>query len=86
MRDQEDQTVPLWLVKSPPWSMNYKTNERNGFMSGIRWTYAWNDTVELASLVTETVLTGGKLTEVLGGFGNDVIEKFEGYPTSGLLV
>lgn len=45
-----------------------------------------DDTVERGTLVTETVLAGGELTEVTGSLGDDVVEELEGDATGRLVV
>ena len=45
-----------------------------------------DDTVERASFVSESMLAGGKLTEVLGGLGNNVVVELEDDATSGRAV
>lgn len=45
-----------------------------------------DDTVERRARITETVLAGGELTEVLCGSRNYIIIEFEGDTASGLVV
>lgn len=45
-----------------------------------------DDTVETRSLVSEPVLAGGKLTEVTGCLGDDVVVELEDDATRGLVV
>ena len=42
--------------------------------------------MERASFVSESVRARGELTEVFGGFGNDIVVELEGDTTSGLAV
>ena len=42
--------------------------------------------METASFVSESVLAGGELTEVLGSLGNNIIVELEDDATSGLVV
>jgi hypothetical protein len=71
--------VPLWLVKSPPWSMNCKGENKELMAFFMMWkgTDVWDDTVELAASVPESVLASGQLTEVARGSGDCVVEEFE---------
>ena len=43
-------------------------------------TYVRNYPVERRSLVAKAMLTGGKLTKVLGSLGNSFVIQFEDYP------
>lgn len=60
----------------------YTGRVRGGVKPENIMTNVWDYSVERGSLVTEAMLAGGKLTEVSGSLGNNLIIKFENNPSS----
>ena len=68
--------------------MNWCIVPRQLSLGERRWRFAYtrNDTVERTSSVSETVLAGCQLAEVLRGSGDGLIEEFKCYTSGGFRV